>query len=124
MSSNSAQINSRNKSLGNVATSVAPVQFAVMANITVTESGYYKIRSQYGYGATAESTTADNFALVVNNTTITTLPATVGNANTFMPSVEFYVNLSAGDVVKIITANAASASSVYKTFLILDKMNP
>jgi hypothetical protein len=106
-------------------TTVAPVQFAVLANVTPTDgAGMYRIQVIYGYGATAEATTADNFQLVkgVGGTSIALLPSSVGVANTTFPKVDITASLAAGEIVKVITNNNASAGAVYKTYLILDRI--
>jgi hypothetical protein len=107
----------------NANTSSAPVQFAVLANVTVADgAGLYVVKMTYGYGATAEATTSDNFQLVVNSTGVISPPAPVATNNTMFPRQDFTVNLNNGDVVKVITNIAASASSVYKTMLTVERI--
>lgn len=110
-------------SLSNANTTTAPAQFAVLANITIANAGYYQIAATYGFGSTAEATASDNFQLVVNSTGVTLLPAPVGTNNTLFPRQVFKLKFVANDVVKIICPNAGSANSVYKTLLVADRLS-
>jgi hypothetical protein len=121
--SSSPQIANKYATQANGNTTTAPVQFAVLANVTIATTGYYRVKATYGYGGTAEATTPDNFQMTKTNTAISSMPAPVAGANTLFPSQEFFVNCVAGDVLKIITTTAGSAGSVYKTYLTVDRMS-
>lgn len=102
----------------------APATNSTLATVTVASAGYYRVRATYGYGATAESTAVDNFKLAINAGTLTNLIAPIANANTLYPPVEFWLPLNAADVVKLMTdGSAGSAGSLYKGFLVVDRMN-
>lgn len=99
-------------------TSAAPAAGTQIAAITAGQTGYYDIQVNYGYGATAESTTADNFGLYINGGLITQLLATVSQNNTLFPAVLLKHKLTAGDNIFIRNIAAGSAGSIYKAYVV------
>lgn len=122
--SDSSQVANQYETAANVGTQTAPGIGTTIATVTIATTGYYSIRCEYGYGATAESTTPDNFSLFVNAGSITNLLAIVSAANTLFPIVTVMKKLVAGDVVTIKSgAVAGSAGSIYKAMLLIDRMS-
>lgn len=121
--SNSSQVANQYATTANVGTQTAPTASTTIASLSASATGYYRIRVNYGYGATAEATTPDNFVFNVNATNITNLPATLGNANTMFSTQEFFRQLTSGDVVRIRSGGTAgSAGSIYKGFITMDRL--
>lgn len=109
-------------SIPGVGTVTAPASGAQIAAATAGQTGYYDITAEYGYGATSEITTPDNFTIVLNSTVLTKLPAPTGPTNTLFPPVSIKRKLSAGDNVYIsVDGTAGSSGSVYKGFITLTR---
>lgn len=122
--SNNSQVANQYESQANVGTRTAPATFTSIAQVTVTAAGFYRIRCFYGYGATAESTTPDNFQFVVGASNVSNLIAVASAANTIFPMQEFYKKLNVNDIVQINSGGTAgSAGSIYKAQIIVDRLS-
>lgn len=109
-----AQTSNRYQSVSSTGTTTAgPSAGTVIASVAVFDF-YYKVDVEVGFGATAESTTADNFILKAGGTTLYTLP-TVNLASTQSRQLTFYVN--PGGAVNLtvnVGGTAGSVGSIYK----------
>lgn len=103
----------------NSGTATAP---AIAANISGSATassgaGYYDIQFDYGYGGTAEATTANNFQLYLNGAAIESpLPAPIGTGSAsqmFGRGIIMKRQLASGDVISIRNPVAGSAGAVY-----------
>lgn len=92
----------------------APASGTAIATLNIATAGYYKVQVVVGFGATAESTTVDNFAFKNNGSTVGTCPAS-NTANWQSQTYEFYVNVGAGASLTVnVGGTNGSAGSIYK----------
>jgi hypothetical protein len=86
----------------------------VASSAVVDGAGYYDVQLQWGYGATAEATTVNNFIYTITGVNQGSLVAAVASPNTVYGSgIHFKAKLVNGDVLRIGNSVNASAGSVY-----------
>lgn len=87
----------------------------IVASDAVSDgAGYYDVQLQWGYGATAETATVNNFIYTITGVNQGSLLAAISSPNTVYGSgVHFKANLVNGDVIRVGNNAAASAGSVY-----------
>jgi hypothetical protein len=87
----------------------------IVASAAVSDgSGYYDIQIQWGYGATGETTTVNNFIYTIDGVTQGSLLAPVNATNIqWGAGIHFKAPLNNGDVIRIGTGSAASSGAIY-----------
>lgn len=106
------QIVNRYGSLSNTGVATAPAAGAAIASVAVFDS-YYRVDVVCGFGATAESTTINNFELKAGATVVAVTP--VANvANTQSQTYTFWVNPGGAVNLTVNAIAAGSVGSIYK----------
>lgn len=96
----------------------------IVASAAVSDgAGYYEVQLLWGYGATAETATVNNFIYTISGNNQGPLAAPLSAPNVlYGAGLKFKAKLVNGDVIRVGAGVAASAGSVYVAFVAITRV--
>lgn len=101
----------------------APVAGTVLAQLAVVPAGWWQLSLLLGFGATAETTTPDNFALQLGATDLYPNLYVIDNANQTTPAGPFLAQSDGVNHFEVVVPANASAGAIYKASIQADAYN-